>query len=74
MAIYEYQYRDGAGKTRTVERFFRIGEAPATVTVTEHGQEVQAKRVMSLTAKMGSQWDSYEPSDLPPTNAPIVGR
>jgi hypothetical protein len=73
MPIYEYQYTTATGHTRRVEKLFPMGAAPKAITVEEGDEQYDAVRVFSLTAKMATNWDSYEPSDLPPVDSPTLG-
>lgn len=68
MAIYEYEYITAHGEVRRVEEWHNMKSAPKTTVVVHDSVPYTAKRVMSLTARMAGQWDSYEPSDLPPTS------
>jgi hypothetical protein len=74
MAIYEYRYTDVKGKAKTVERRFKMSEAPSVVVVREDATEYIAERIISRTASMKLNWEVKGiTSDLPDENSPLLG-
>lgn len=72
MALYEFEYTNIEGQTKRVERRFKMSERPDTIQVQEGDEIYTAKFVISAHARMSRNWDSYEPSDLPPVNHPML--
>lgn len=69
MPIYEYRYTTESGEQHTVERIFRMDEAPQTVTVRVGDEEYEAHRIISRTAKMATNWaKGRDDADLPPVD------
>jgi hypothetical protein len=67
MPNYEFEYTGVDGRKHRIERHFRMSECPKWV---EMDDGAIAYRIISLNARMNTNWDSYSPSDLPPENAP----
>lgn len=75
MPTYEFRYTDAEGVSRTVERRFNMSEAPQTIVVQDGEEVFMATRIISLTAKMASNWAinaSDNDSGLPAPNAPYI--
>lgn len=70
MPTYEFAYTKDRQR-HVVERRFSITDCPKFITL-EDG--TRADLMISLNARMSHNWDSYEPSDLPPVNHPIGAR
>lgn len=69
MPLYEYQYTDELGEKKVVERFFRMDEAPGTITVQAGDAVYEAHRIISRTAKMATNWaKGRDDADLPPVD------
>jgi hypothetical protein len=74
MPRYEYEYTNAEGTTKRVEQIHPISEYPREITVQEGDEIYRATLVISLTAKMASNWTVRDTaSDLPPENAPVPG-
>lgn len=66
---YEYVYRDEDGKEHVVERVYRIGQAPATITIEDGDAVYTAELIISGGAgPMKTNWGIGAHSDLPPEN------
>lgn len=73
MPFYEYRYTTVQGQSRVVERKFKMGEAPETVVVQDGDEVYTAERIISLTARMATNWEVKDTvSDLPPENSPLL--
>lgn len=74
MAIFEYEFLPkGAEKPIVTELHFRVGQAPEAVVIEYDGEQYEATRIMSLTAKMATNWSiGREGGDLPPENSPLI--
>lgn len=70
MPLYEFAYVNAEGQTKRVEKLMKASERPDTIQVTEGDEVYTAPYVISGHARMVTNWDSYEPSDLPPVNHP----
>lgn len=75
MPTYSFRFIDEDGVPHTEDRFFkRFEDAPEEIQVVVGDATYTAKRVISLTAKMGLNWEvKGTSSDLPPENAPAIG-
>jgi hypothetical protein len=71
MPVYEYVYTTKAKIEKSAEQRHPISSAPSIIDVQDaDGDWYRAKRIISRTANMKLNWDSYSPSDLPPINYP----
>jgi hypothetical protein len=70
MPLIEFEFINAAGQRERTERLFKMSDPiPDTINL---GGRVATRVQISRTARMATQWDSYEPSDLPPVNAPLI--
>lgn len=66
---YEYRYVDENNEEHVVERQYRIGQAPQTITVTDGDAVYLAELMISGGAgPMKTNWGIGAHSDLPPEN------
>lgn len=70
MPMYEFEFETLDGETKRVTRRFSMQEMPTFIKVEDGGNTYIADRVISLTAKMASNWSVKDTvSDLPPENS-----
>jgi hypothetical protein len=73
MPTYTYEYEDKHGEKHCFERRFSMSCYPQTIEYRDVDDEIyEAHLVISPTARMSINWNSYEPSDLPPTDHPVI--
>ena len=72
MPIHEYRYTNYEGQTKTVERLFKMGKAPKTITVEEGDEVYTAERIMSAPANTTSLWRADSGHGLPAPDHPFI--